>query len=217
MTAVHRPGRPEDLPPAELFWARWAALAAVRADPGEERNGLWLERGELRLDTWGSSWGVLAWAGDGRAVLFGEDEGSMTKWHEPTIDVLAGAPAWLPFARLRDHVKCYELGFVYWYEDGAWNRAPYPDDLKDDGLALAMGDFAARSSAVAELEYWLGASVDAELSEPIRPACERFMDHAEHRTMTTDVVRGFVDELGWVDADVAVISAMAQGAGLMGG
>ncbi len=197
------------------MWARWAALAAVQAASEEKGAGRWLRNGELCLDTWGSSWGVMAWAGDGRAVLFGEDEGSKTKWHKEPIDLLAGAPEWLPHARLRDHVEHYELGFVYWYDDGTWHRAPYPDDLQDDGLELAMDEFLIRSEAVAELESWLADHTDGA-PEAVVAACGRFMEQAERRTLTTDAVRAFTDETGWADADIAAICAVARDAGLMG-
>jgi hypothetical protein len=78
---VRGPGRPEDLPSAEVIWARWAVLAAPRAD----RPGYGLDEDGLHLDTLGRTRAATTWVGEGRAVLFGDDEAGGTKWHEPPI------------------------------------------------------------------------------------------------------------------------------------
>lgn len=49
-------------------------------------------------------------------MLYGEDESSEVKWHRPAIDVLAGAPEWLPYEELHDRISGAELGCAYWYE-----------------------------------------------------------------------------------------------------
>ncbi|WP_326793414.1 hypothetical protein OHA79_39575 [Streptomyces sp. NBC_00841] len=100
--------------------------------------------------------------GAGRFVLYGEDEASDVKWHEPLIDMLAGGPDWLPYDELRDRLKGYELGCVYWYENGAWARTPYPDDLGDDGLDGGMSDFVDRHRTLGELSNY----VDDTACEP---------------------------------------------------
>ncbi len=43
--------------------------------------------------------------GEGRFVLYGEDESSGVKWHGTPIDVLAGGPDWLPYDELRDRIE----------------------------------------------------------------------------------------------------------------
>ncbi|MGW6738444.1 hypothetical protein [Streptomyces sp. NPDC055013] len=155
---VHRPGLPQDLPPGEVLWARWALLAAVKATteqeerPSVHRIGHWIDEVGLHRDDCGCTWWIMSRMGEGRFVLYGEDESSGVKWHEPPIDMLAGGPDWLPYAELRDRLEGYELGCVYWYENGAWNRAPYPDGLKDDGLDCGMSDFVDRGSLLRELE-----------------------------------------------------------------
>ncbi|MER5202467.1 hypothetical protein [Streptomyces sp. NPDC002825] len=154
---INRPGLPEDLPPAETLWARWALLAALGATtederrPGAHRIGRWIDGDGLHWDDAGCTWWVMSRMGDGRYVLYGEDESSGVKWHEPPIDMFAGGPAWLPWDELRDRLSGYELGCVYWYENGIWARAPYPDSLDDDGLDCGMGALADRSEAVALL------------------------------------------------------------------
>ncbi|MFB7878837.1 hypothetical protein ACFC06_26645 [Nocardia sp. NPDC056064] len=84
--------------------------------------------------------------GQGRFVLFGDDDSGELRWHHTTIDMLAGAPAWLPYDTLRERIEGHEVGCVYWYERGVWARAPYPDELVDE----AHGDTAKRLLADAE-------------------------------------------------------------------
>ncbi|MER8188278.1 hypothetical protein [Kitasatospora sp. NPDC094015] len=154
---VHRPGQPQDLPPAEELWARWALLAALEATTAYEehpprfRTGRWLDDEGLHWDDSGCTWWVLSREGEGRFVLYGEDEASEVKWFEPAIDVLAGGPDWLPYETLRDRIEGREVGCVYWYEQGAWARAPYPDGLADDGLDCGMSYFIDRGEVLAEL------------------------------------------------------------------
>ncbi|KPI33113.1 hypothetical protein OV450_6766 [Actinobacteria bacterium OV450] len=150
---IHRPGRPGDLPAAELLWARWALVAVLEATTAAEsrgvhRTGHWIDAGGLHLDDCGCTWWTLARMGRGRFVLYGEDESSAVKWHEPRVDMLAHGPDWLPHETLRELVGSWELGCVYWYENGAWARAPYPDDLKDDGLDCGMSRFADRGEVL---------------------------------------------------------------------
>ncbi|MFG1670116.1 hypothetical protein [Streptomyces sp. Y7] len=155
--AIHRPGLPEDLPPGEVLWARWALIAAVEATTGAEetpavhRTGHWIDEDGLHWDDCGCTWWVLSRRGEGRFVLYGEDESSDVKWHQPPVDMLAGGPDWLPHEELRDRLEGYELGCVYWYENGAWSRAPYPDSLKDDGLDCGLSDFVDRDRLLKEL------------------------------------------------------------------
>ncbi|WP_432588403.1 hypothetical protein ABVG11_25930 [Streptomyces sp. HD1123-B1] len=136
MSAGHRPGRPEDLPHPELLWAAGTARV-VCADlvGGLDANTVG-HRG-VRVDDGGGNWWRLALVEGGPAVLYGEDsEASKGKWHTPPVDFLRGGPDWLPWDTLLDLESGCELGFVYWWEEHlGWARAPYPEDLKDDGLA----------------------------------------------------------------------------------
>ncbi|MGY3847784.1 hypothetical protein ACWV2X_21610 [Streptomyces hydrogenans] len=155
--SINRPGLPGDLPPAETLWARWALIAAFGATtanerrPSAHRTGRWIDDDGLHWDDAGCTWWVMSRMGEGRYVLYGEDESSGTRWHEPPVDVLAGGPAWLPWEELKDRLSGDELGCVYWYEDGAWARAPYPDGLDDDGLDCGMSELADRAEAAALL------------------------------------------------------------------
>ncbi|MEU3727191.1 hypothetical protein [Streptomyces sp. NPDC031705] len=154
---IHRPGLPGDLPPAELLWAHWALVAVLEAGTeaegrGVHRTGHWIDGEGLHLDDCGCTWWTFARAGEGRYVLYGEDESSGVKWHEPAIDMLAQGPDWLPYETLHDLLAGMQLGCVYWSENGSWARAPYPDDLDDDGLDCGISRFTERRELLALLD-----------------------------------------------------------------
>ncbi|KAF0842585.1 hypothetical protein [Nocardia caishijiensis] len=111
---------------AHLLWARWALSAAIDATTEAEastyRTGMWVDHDGLHYEDGGCTWWAMLRVGEGRFVLYGEDESSGVKWHKPQIDMLAGGPDWLPFDELRERAAGYELGCVYWFEDGAWAR-----------------------------------------------------------------------------------------------
>ena len=151
---MHYPGLPTDLPAAERLWAGWALVAVLQATTEDEgrgvhRTGIWVDDEGLHLDDCGCTWWTFSRLGEGRFVLYGEDEASGVKWHESPIDMLAGGPDWLPYEELRDRLAGNELGCVYWYENGAWARAPYPEDLDDDGLDCGMSRFTERDELLA--------------------------------------------------------------------
>ncbi|WP_406862957.1 hypothetical protein ABZO31_21945 [Streptomyces sp. HUAS MG47] len=180
---IERPGRPEDLPPAELLWARWALIAALEATSAKETDrypvGVWIDDEGLHLDDCGCTWWTYSRLGEGRYVLYGEDESSGVKWHETPIDMLAGGPDWLPYEELRDRLAGNELGCVYWYENGAWARAPYPDDLDDDGLDCGMSRFVERG----ETRVMMFDCVD-----PAR--ADELLDAAEAGAVTPELLEG---------------------------
>lgn len=177
---VHQPGLPEDLPPAEELWARWALLAALEATteseerPPHYRTGRWIDDEGLHWDDCGCTWWIMSKESDGRFVLYGEDEASDVKCHEPAIDVLAGGPDWLPYEELRDRLEGYEIGCVYWYENGAWARAPYPDDLGDDGLYCGMSSFIDRGEVLGELRNLLDDTVDGPSADSLLADAEAY-------------------------------------------
>ncbi|MFC9898043.1 hypothetical protein ACFVMC_30505 [Nocardia sp. NPDC127579] len=239
MAGVHKPGQPGDLPDAGVLWRRWAGAALAMYDHEQEgtaavhRTGCWIDDAGLHWDDSGCTWWEFKWFGDGRAVLFGEDETSQVKWHEPAIDVLAGAPQWVPRRYLRGLIDAYMVGCVYWFEDGAWHRAPYPDDLRDDGLGSGVGRLTTRAGALETISLWRDSgATDPEL-------CERLLDAAERGAVTEDLVRTCAEGLSLLaeedeeeedlfeedddpeeesapDADsvVAAVFALAQRAGL---
>ncbi|MFJ5135924.1 hypothetical protein [Streptomyces sp. NPDC088707] len=188
--AIDRPGRPEDLPAAEVLWARWALAAVLEATAeaearGGRRSGTWIDGQGLHLDDRGCTWWTFQQVGEGRYLLYGEDESSAVKWHEPPIDMLAQGPDWLPYDRLRRLLEGWELGCVYWYENGAWARAPYPDELDDDGLDCGMSRFAVREEALRDL-------IASERGLP-RGRADGLLAAAEARSLTSAQVREVLD------------------------
>ncbi|WP_327265977.1 hypothetical protein OG444_35560 [Streptomyces sp. NBC_01232] len=224
---IHRPGRPEDLPDAGLLWARWAAFAVATWNAEEEkerfRNGYWLgnsdsggdsggHRGsgnDLRYDDGACSRWVLLRADGGRAVLFGQDDSSRVARHEPPIDLLAGAPGWVRQELLLELLERGRAECVYWFEDGSWQRAAYPDDLPDDGLDCGIGHLASRDRAVDAMCALLEFDDDCEGAVE---ACRELFEHAERGTVNEQVVRSFADsvfriqteyELLWPEVPIA--------------
>ncbi|MFF3228579.1 hypothetical protein ACFYV7_37690 [Nocardia suismassiliense] len=231
MAKLHRPGRPDDLPDARLLWTRWAAVAVATYDrdqerePAQHRYGYWIDDDGLHWDDCGCTWWVFQWYGDGRAVLVGEDESSKVKTHEPAIDLLAGSPEWLPRQYLQGLIDDYMVGCVYWFDDGAWHRAPYPDDLADDGLDCGISSLTTREGAVGEIAERLEFdATDAGMPE----LCDQLLDAAERGTVTENVLRSFADSMTRLteqhypgddsrprtDDDIAAMFALARRAGL---
>ncbi|MDN3353747.1 hypothetical protein [Actinomadura sp. DC4] len=133
---VHSPGRPTDLPRAEELWADAAVLAVLSAGlrPGYLEQAELDEHGLRSLDSQNGWWTLSRWP-HGRMVLCGIDDDYGETLLEPPVDLLAGGPDWLPADYLADPLGGGEtVGLVYWW-DGSWGRAPYPDGLRDDGLA----------------------------------------------------------------------------------
>ncbi|RDI50149.1 hypothetical protein [Nocardia mexicana] len=198
MGNLHEPGRPEDLPDAELLWKRWAGVAIATFDreeqdvPSQHRAGHWIDDEGLHWDDRGGTWWVMKWFGGGRALLVGEDESSKVKFHENPIDLLAGAPEWVPGNYLRNLIDTAMVGCVYWFDEGAWHRAPYPDDLTDDGLDSGISALTTRADAVEKITDWLmfGAE-DAGVAD----LCDQLVDAGERGTVTESVLRNFATEM----------------------
>lgn len=209
--SIQRPGLPGDLPSPEVLWARWALVAVVEATTEAEestsyRTGCWIDDEGLHLDDSGCTWWTFSRIGAGRYVLFGEDESSHVKWHEPPVDMLAGGPDWLPYEELRDRLAGNELGCVYWYENGSWARAPYPDDLGDDGLDCGMSRFADREKAL-----WLLADNVPDDG----PAADILMDHAEGYRLTPELLESHVAPCDGSPPDLQAMSRALRRAELM--
>ncbi|MFE6412726.1 hypothetical protein ACFVOR_37980 [Streptomyces sp. NPDC057837] len=209
---INRPGRPADLPSAPVLWARWALVAVLEATTEGERRahhrtGTWADGDGLHLDDSGSTWWSLAARGEGRWVLYGEDESSGCKWHEPPVDLLAGAPSWLPHARLEDLLGGAELGCVYWFENGAWARAPYPETLDDDGLDCGMSRFADRADVlrtVADEDHGATSAADAEA----------LLAHAEAYRLTPELLMSLTRDPHWRRRDRPAMTRALEHAGL---
>ncbi|WP_280703003.1 hypothetical protein [Kitasatospora sp. GP82] len=95
-------------------------------------------------------------------------------------------PDWLPHQKLRDLLEGYELGCVYWYENGAWSRAPYPEDLDDDGLDCGMSRFADKEEVLGMLDDTTAA----------RRSSEALLNHAERYGLTPELLEPSVSDSG---------------------
>jgi hypothetical protein len=179
---MHRPSEPEDLDPPELLWARATALALLQGDEDYTLS-------ENELYCWnggGAYWWRLSLFADGRAVFCGQDsDGSLGHLRDDPVDFLAGGPEWLPWEQLRDDAEGLTLGYVYWWQDGGWSRAPYPADLEDDGLEMSaswVGDEAPLHDALWDLQV-----PAEELSAYLGRAAARTVDEQAMRRLLTAV------------------------------
>lgn len=103
-----------DLPEPDLLWTRWALFATALTTLGYD-DVYWCADDGAHHDDHGGNWSRLVRVDGGRAVLFGYDhEYSDTVDATPPIDLLAGAPAWLPWPELLRHVADDQLGYVHW-------------------------------------------------------------------------------------------------------
>lgn len=159
--SFHSPGRPEDLPEPSLIWALASVSCAVSAGLGD----FWpefqrLEDDGLQMDDGGGNWWRMTRVGGGRFLLVGWDRtGETYSSDELPIDLLAGAPEWLPWEWVeRVEERRGDFGFAYWW-DGTWQRVSYPDWVEEDGLGIMLSAW----SAAAELVPELSERVDSAL------------------------------------------------------
>jgi hypothetical protein len=177
-----------DLPAPGLLWTRWVTLAATLTGIGYPDVWFVDERG-AHHDDHGGSWARLALVDGARAVLFGYDrEHSSTAAADPPLDLLTGAPDWLPWHDLATPAETDRLGFVVWHDQGRWSRARYPDAV-DDGLTDTVGAVLSTESTLRELAEIVEEWAQHELPTPaerdeVREASEQLLAAA---------VRGQVD------------------------
>ncbi len=196
---MHRPSRPEDLDRAEQVWPRAVVFALLDAAQGNrehwlDEQGVWSENGG------GSYWWRLTLLDDGHAVFCGQDaDGSHTHVDDRQIDFLAGGPEWLPWEQLREDAEGNLFGFLYWWQDDAWHRIPYPDALIEDGLASAapwLGSEQEFLSEAASTAWVLRADEPA-----FTAALLRFLRRAEDRTVDAAAVAELLAAAGAGDDD----------------
>ncbi|WP_052849646.1 hypothetical protein [Streptomyces avicenniae] len=185
---VHRPGLPGDLSGPRRLWARAATLGLL-ATAGIGGDTYEATGDRLRcVNPDGSYWWTLTLHGGGRAVFSGQDaDGSQGHLRAEPVELLATAPSWLPQDELRARQTARELGYVYWSDGAGWARAPYPDDLADDGLELSAG-WVGDDEEVAE-ELWDAAGGGDDMADAVLA----FLDRAETRTVDADAVKALLD------------------------
>ncbi|MFI0217894.1 hypothetical protein [Streptomyces lydicus] len=217
---MHRPSVPGDLDRPERVWARAATLAVVAAAMDDGDDFSWGEQG---LECWnggGSYWWRLKLFEGDRALLCGQDsDGSYTHDGDRQIDFLAGGPEWLPWERLRHDADGNLFGFVYWWQDGAWARAPYPEKLPDDGLEMALSWAAPGEDAVRRIIDDLVALTETEVDAAA--AVRTFLSAAESRTVGEADVAALLDAVcdkdSWYDVRPEAALAFAEKLGLTAG
>ncbi|GAA0455198.1 hypothetical protein Ade02nite_03810 [Paractinoplanes deccanensis] len=139
-----------DLPAPGLLWTRWATLAAALTGIGYDDVWYVDDRG-AHHDDHGGSWARFALLDGARAVLFGYDrDHSGTADADPPIDLLTGAPDWLPWDDLTTLAEADSLGFVVWHAEGRWSRTRYSDAVSD-GLVQTVGAVLSNENTLAQL------------------------------------------------------------------
>ncbi|MEV8505891.1 hypothetical protein AB0368_13815 [Actinoplanes sp. NPDC051475] len=206
-----------DLPAPGPLWRRWATLAAALTALGREDSWTVGPAG-AHHDDGGGSWSHLALVEGDRAVLWGYDRDySATTDLDPPLDLLAGAPAWLPWEELARLAAQDQLGYVLWYDGtAAWQRVSYPDDV-EDGLDSTAGPVLGERAAHRELEEFVfvrgGHGVDT-------PAERAAVAEAADRLLAgfgPEALHDLVGRLTGVSADLPAALAVAARAGLLPG
>ncbi|MFG3119278.1 hypothetical protein ACGF4C_33565 [Streptomyces sp. NPDC048197] len=217
---MHRPSVPGDLDHPERLWARAATLAVVAAAVDDWDEFSWGKHG---LECWnggGSYWWRLKLYDGGRALLCGQDsDGSYTHSGDRQIDFLAGGPAWLPWEQLTDDAQGNLFGFVYWWQDGAWARAPYPEKLPDDGLEMAMSWAAPGDASIGRIVDDLVARTETEVDAA--DAVRAFIAAAEARAVGGPEIAALLaavcDQDSWYEVRPEAALAFAEKLGLTSG
>ncbi|MCY1140095.1 hypothetical protein OWR29_18995 [Actinoplanes sp. Pm04-4] len=174
-----------DLPAPGLLWTRWATLSAALTGIGYADVWFVDERG-AHHDDHGGSWARLALVDGARAVLFGYDrDHSATVDADPPIDLLTGAPEWLPWDDLTALAEADRLGFVVWHAEGRWSRTRYRDGLSD-GLTHTVAPVLSTEATLQEL-----AEVVREWGQhELRTPAERDDVRTASEDLLTAAVRG---------------------------
>jgi hypothetical protein len=210
-----------DLPAPGVLWTRWATLAAALSAIGFE--DVWsVDDTGAHHDDGGGNWAHLALIEGGRAVLYGYDhEYSATADADPPVDLLDGAPGWLPWD---DLVRCAagdQLGYVVWHDGECWQRVDYPGG-EQDGLASTAGAVLDEQATLAELEEfvfeWGEHDVDSAAERAdVRAAAVRLLAAGARRELDGTALAGLLARLDEPDLDTAAGQAVAVRGGLAEG
>ncbi|WP_433296372.1 hypothetical protein ACQP2F_38225 [Actinoplanes sp. CA-030573] len=205
-----------DLPAPGLLWTRWATLAATLTGIGYADVWFVDDRG-AHHDDHGGSWARLALLDGARAVLYGYDrDHSATAAADPPIDLLTGAPGWLPWSDLAAPAEAERLGFVVWHDQGRWSRARYSDSIAD-GLVDTVGAVLSTENTLAELSEIVEEWGQHELSTPaerdeVREAAEKLLFAAVRGEVDGDAVERLLGRLTDPALDLrAALAAAARG------
>ena len=207
-----------ELPEPALLWTRWATLAAALTAIGYD--DVWsVDDTGAHHDDGGGNWSHLALVDGGRAVLYGCDhEYSATTHADPPVDLLDGAPDWLPWDDLTAHAADDQLGYVLWHDGTAWQRVGYPGG-EDDGLAETAGSVLDQEATVAELADFVfewgqhDPDTPAERAD-VRAAAVRLLEAGTRRELDGTALAALLGRLTEPALDAAAGQAVAMRSGL---
>ncbi|MGC5028840.1 hypothetical protein [Micromonospora sp. DT229] len=211
-----------DLPAPGLVWNRWALFASALSALGVDDVHRCADDG-AHHDDHGGNWCRLVLVEGGRAVIFGYDhEYSETVHLTPSIDLLADAPAWLPWPELVRWQGEDQLGFVYWYENGTWSRVGYPEEDLPDGLlaiARAVLDPERARQQLGEMVFDWGKHERDDPAErsAVAEAATRLLAAAETGALEVADLDGLLGRLPADTVNLTAAMTVAQAAGITPG
>ncbi|GGZ60239.1 hypothetical protein GCM10010387_62410 [Streptomyces inusitatus] len=184
---TNEPAIPAQLGRPERMWERAVVLVLI-AVTRTARPAFRLTGRELSCSHSNGGW-TLTLEPEGKALFYGQDvDCSDTTYRgDKPVDLLATAPHWLPADRLRELNDSYELGYLYWWEEGRWGRAPYPDFVADDGLVASCDGYA----GIFDDHYLADSFADAGYRD--REAAARFVARVEAGTVNESAVKDLMD------------------------
>ncbi|MEU4556895.1 hypothetical protein AB0F72_00765 [Actinoplanes sp. NPDC023936] len=178
-----------DLPAPGLLWTRWATLGAALTAIG--RATVWPidDRGAAHDDGDGG-WARFALLDGRRAVLYGHHrEHSATTHTDPPLDLLTGAPDWLPWAELSPLAENDRLGFVIWHENGRWSRVRYRDGLLD-GMTDLLAPLLTAERTITALSAMISGGTREAASLLLTAGVRAELTTADFQALLGDVADG---------------------------
>ncbi|MFF8957602.1 hypothetical protein [Streptomyces sp. NPDC014894] len=184
---TNEPAIPIQLGRPERMWERAVALVLI-AVTRTARPAFRLIDRELSCSHSNGGW-TLVLKSEDRALFYGQDvDCSDTTYRgDKPVDLLVNAPAWLPLDRLREMNDGCELGYLYWWEQGRWGRAPYPDYVLDDGLVASCDGYA----GIFDDQYLSDSFADAGYRD--RDAAARFVARVGAGTVNESALKDLMD------------------------
>ncbi|MFI1016206.1 hypothetical protein [Streptomyces sp. NPDC020965] len=184
---TNEPAIPAQLGGPERMWERAVVLVLIDVTR-TARPVFRLGDRELSCSHSNGGW-TLALRSGGRAIFYGQDvDCSDTTYRgDKPVDLLVNAPDWVPVDRLRELNDGYELGYLYWWEEGRWARAPYPGYVEDDGLAASCDGYA----GIFDDQSLADCFADAGYRD--RAAADRFVARVEAGTVNASALQELMD------------------------
>jgi len=139
---------------------------------------------------------------------------------DPPVDLLTGAPGWLPWDELTA-LADDRLGFVVWHAEGRWSRTRYSDTI-GDGLVQTAGAVLSNENTLRELGDIVTDWGQHELRTPaerddLREAAERLLAAAVRGQVTADAFERLLGRLTEPKLDLRAAMVAAGRGGIMAG